>query len=616
VNEPLTTARFSALYGHWYPHRRDDRLFVRALVNQLRGVVLAMRAVRSINVDARLVQTEDVGTSDGTAGLRPQVEHERERRWLTWDLLAGLVDARHPLYAFLRGFGVAEHELAFFTEQACPADVLGVNYYVTSDRWLDERLELYPAWSHGGNGEVAYADVEAVRAHEWWCAGHEAHLLAAWKRYRRPVAITEVHLGCTREEQMRWFVEAWDAALRARGQGVDVRAVTAWALLGSYDWDSLVTSDAGHYEPGVFDIRAPAPRATALAGVARDVAAGRSPNHPVLRGQGWWRRPTRLLYDADARTRSAATIDGAPILVVGKRGTLGRAFQRICRQRGLRVHMVGRPEMDASDPSGVDALLRNVDPWAVVNAAGYVRVDEAETDRLRCWSDNVTAPVTLAAACRRRRLPMVTFSSALVFDGTERRPYTETDVPAPVNIYGAAKAEAERRVLALLSEALVVRTSAFFGPWDNANFAAATIRALSNDVPMRAADDCIVSPTYVPDLVHAVLDLLIDGERGVWHLANDGAVTWHQFGLMLARRASLHEELMEPCGCREIWRAARPTYSALGSIRGRLLSTLDAAVSAYVTDLSAHGSNETAPYDHGTGLTPTHGSRILDAWRG
>jgi dTDP-4-dehydrorhamnose reductase len=589
VNEPLTTARFSCLYGHWYPHATDDRSFVRALLNQVRGVVVAMREIRAVNSVARLVQTEDLGRTSGTPRLRSQIAMERHRRWLTWDLLSGRVDRAHPLYCYLREAGASEQELGRLVDQPCPPDVLGVNYYLTSDRWLDERLSTYPPWSHGGNGDVAYADVEAVRARPQGIVGHEQHLLDTWKRYGRTVALTEVHLGCTREEQMRWLVAAWRGAGRARARGADVRAVTAWALLGSHDWNSLVTEDAGYYEPGVFDVRSSAPRPTALALLVQDLADGREPRHPVLAAEGWWRRPDRIVYGAAATgARLERSNPGAPILIVGRRGTLGFALTRICDTRGLRTHAVGRGEMDIFDAPGIDATIRRVKPWAVINAAGYVRVDEAESDRDACWRDNVEGAANLAAACRRHRLPLVTFSSDLVFDGASDRPYMEADAPAPLNVYGASKAEAERRLLDISPETLVIRTSAFFGPWDEYNFAAHAIRAVAAGVPFRAADDWTVSPTYVPDLVHAALDLLIDGEGGIWHLANDGAVTWHTFGRMIVRAAGLAEALVEPCGWREAWQpAARPVFSALGTARGRLLPTLDAAVLLYTAETAA-----------------------------
>ena len=583
VNEPLTTARFSALYGHWYPHERSDRAYVRALLNQLRGTVLAMRAVRDVNPDARLIQTEDCGRTFGTAPVAAQVAHDAHRSWLTWDLLTGRVDDRHPLHGFLVQAGMTADDERFFIDAGCRPDVLGLNYYLTSDRWLDHRLDRYPVERHGGNGQLRYADVEAVRARPEGIVGHAAHLQSAWARYRLPVALTEVHLGCSRDEQMRWFVEAWRGAQAASAQGADVRAVTAWALFGSYDWDSLVTRAAGRYEPGLFDVRGPAPRATSLATLVSNLASGQPAVHPALDGTPWWRRTQRSGH-APGHRRGGT---GVPVLIVGATGTLGRAFQRICDVRGLSSHLAGRRELDITDPSMIDAVVRRTRPWAVINAAGYVRVDDAEGDEEGCTRANVAGAVNLAAACRRRGVPFVTFSSDLVFDGRAGRPYVEGDATAPLNRYGASKAEAERRVLALLPDALVVRTSAFFGPWDEHNYLSALFRALDAGRSFAAPSDTVVSPTYVPDLVHACLDLLLDGEAGIWHLANEGAVTWYEFARLAAIRSGRSDAHVRPVETARVWGpAARPPYSALASRRGQLLRPLDEAIDAYVHEVS------------------------------
>lgn len=585
VNEPLTTARFSGLYGLWYPHGRSDAEYIRALLHQLRGTVLAMREIRTVIPQARLVQTEDCGRTFGTAAVRHQVTHEAHRRWLTWDLLTGAVRDGHPLLPYLRAAGMTEAEEAFFLECSCPPDIVGLNYYLTSDRYLDHRLQRYPPAAHGGNGRMAYADVAAVRGRPEGIAGHYAHLLAAWNRYRVPTAITEVHLGCTREEQMRWIAESWQAARRARAAGVDVRAVTAWALLGSHDWDSLVTRDAGHYEPGVFDVRSPAPRPTALASMVATLSAGEEPRYPVLAGSPWWRRPDRVLYGSRHRRGVRMTVAAPPVLIIGSTGTLGRAFERITNLRGVARRLVGRPEVDIADPTSVDAVIRRVAPWAVINAAGYVRVDDAEREPEVCRRANVTGAVNLAAACRRHGLPLVTFSSDLVFDGALGRAYVETDHPRPLNVYGASKADAESRVLELLPQALVIRTSAFFGPWDDYNFLAGLFRALDARRMFPAPDDTSVSPTYVPDLVNASLDLLLDGESGLWHLANAGAVTWFELARSAAERGGRSADLVRPAATEQVWGpATRPRFSALTSCRGHILRALDDALDAYLQE--------------------------------
>jgi dTDP-4-dehydrorhamnose reductase len=588
INEPLTTARFSALYGHWYPHERSDAAFIRALTNQLRGVVLAMQAIRRVVPDARLVQTEDSGKVFGTAATASQVAHENHRRWLTWDLLTGAVGRVHPLFPFLRRSGFDAEDEAFFRNNVCPPDIVGLNYYLTSDRYLDARISSFPEHTHGGNARMRYADVEAVRGLPQGIAGHEAHLTEAWERYRIPVALTEVHLACTREEQLRWLAEAWTAAQSARANGADVTAVTAWALLGSYNWNSLVTTDTGHYEPGVFDVRGPSPRRTAVGRLIAALAAGQTAAHPLFDVAGWWRRPERLTLGT-GRAASALLPTKRPMLIIGGTGTLGRAFQRICALRGLPVQAVGRTELDITDPAAIDDLIGWLQPWAIVNAAGYVRVDEAEGDPELCLRVNATGPAHLAAVCERRGLPLITYSSDLVFDGTKGRCYDETDVPLPLNVYGASKAEAERAVLALLPQALVIRTSAFFGPWDSHNFLAHLFAALDRGETFRAADDAVVSPTYVPDLVHASLDLLIDEECGIWHLVNDGAMSWYDFAMLAAVRSGRRLDLIAPVSAAAlIGAAARPAFTGLTSCRGQLLRPVDTALAALFGEMHDH----------------------------
>jgi dTDP-4-dehydrorhamnose reductase len=601
VNEPLTTARFSGLYGYWYPHACSDLTFARALLAQCRAVVLSMRAVRKTNPSAQLIQTEDLGKTFSTRTLAYQAAFENERRWLSYDLLAGRVKRGHPMWRYLRRVGIRQSELDWFTDNPCPPDVIGINHYLTSERFLDERLGRYPACSHGGNGRHSYADVEAVRVRAEGTAGPRALIEEAWERYRLPVAVTEAHLGCTREEQLRWLKEVWEAAQSARRNGADVRAVTAWALLGAYDWNSLVTRSEGHYEPGVYDLRAPLPRPTALARMLRELAAGREYEHAVLGAPGWWRRLDRLHYPPvgprsrtirrvtleEARTPEVKRERGAtrPLLITGATGTLGRAFARICEVRGLSYRLLTRREMDIADSASVKRALAQYEPWAIVNTAGYVRVDEAEREPALCLRENRDGPSILAAACASYGAQLLSFSSDLVFDGTKRSPYLESDARAPLNVYGQSKAEAEALVLAAHPSALLIRTSAFFGPWDEYNFLTVALRTLAAGRAFVAASDATVSPTYVPDLVNASLDLLIDGESGVWHLANRGAITWAELAREAAVLAGMDAALVgaRPTAALGLV-APRPAYSVLGSERGSLLPPLEDAVGRYLKE--------------------------------
>jgi dTDP-4-dehydrorhamnose reductase len=597
VNEPLTTARFSGLYGHWYPHARDYRLFLRMLVNQIDGVRLAMRAIREVNPGARLVQTEDLGRVLATPRLAHQAEHENHRRWLSLDLLAGRVDRGHPLWPDLAE-AVPEERLEALLADPCPPDVLGINHYLSAERFLDERLDRYPGVEPGGNGRDRYVDVQALRVVARGVAGLENLLEEAWERYRLPVAVTEVHNGSSRDEQLRWLKEAWDGALRLRARGVDVRAVTAWALLGSHDWDSLLTRQSGYYEPGPFDTRGPRPRPTALARMMRDLARTGGADHPTLDAPGWWHREERFAWEPAEccpsvlprrlRAPFAGPRRPRPLLIVGGGGTLAGALASVCVVRGLPHHAAPRAEVDAADPASVAAALERWRPWAVVNAAGFARVDRAEGSAARCRRANVRVAEVLARACAAAGIPLLAFSSHLVFDGEKDGPYLEDDAAAPLSAYGAAKAEAERAVLEAFPDVLLVRSGAFFGPWDERNLLTRAIRAAASGRRFAAAADVTVSPSYLPDLADAALDLLMDRESGVWHLPSDGAATWAELAREAVRGAGLDPRRVLEVPAAEVgWVAPRPRQSVLRSGRGGLMPPLGDALGCYVDALRA-----------------------------
>jgi dTDP-4-dehydrorhamnose reductase len=590
VNEPLTTARFSALYGHWYPHLADEHMFWVALFNQIDATRMAMREIRRINPAARLVQTEDLGRTYSTRPVKHQADYDNARRWMTWDLLAGQVTPGHLMWNRLESFGFGDR-LRAIADDPCPPDVLGVNHYLTSDRFLDHRLDAYPPERHGGNAFTAFADVEAIRVTLPAPGGLEAVLEEAWARYRLPLAVTESHNGCTREEQVRWVREGWETALRLRDRGVDVRAVTAWALLGGYDWNSLLTRHIGHYEVGAFDVRTGTPRPTAVAGELRRLGLGHGAPHPATLGPGWWRRDIRLEFRPVLRTpdspeprpevRSVETRT-RPLLIAGATGTLGKALARACEWRGIDYRLTSRQDLSLDDEASIAAALDACEPWAVINAAGWVRVDDAEAEAAACLAANADGAVRLARLCRERGLPMVGYSSDLVFDGRKDRPYVETDAPSPLNVYGESKARAEAEILELGGRPLMIRTAAFFSPFDPYNFAAHVMRTLSAGQPLHAADDLVVSPTYVPDLVDATLDLLIDGETGLRHLANAGEVSWAEFARRIARALELDAGLVHgvPSGGFG-WPAQRPAYAALDTVHARVMPTLDNAIARY-----------------------------------
>ncbi len=578
VNEPLTTARFSALYGHWYPHLRDTPAMLRALAIECRAVVLSMQAIRRITPTAKLVQTEDMGKTFASPEMQYQADYENERRWLSFDLLCGRIDERHSWYRSFLEAGVSAEEMAFFIEAGCAPDIIGINHYLTSERFLDHRVADYPPYLHSPF-EPRYVDVQAVRVTEVeGMTGPEARLREVWERYRLPLAVTEAHHGGARDDQLRWLKQVWEAARKLKSECVDMRAVTVWSLLGCYDWNSLLLEKRGFYESGAFDVRCTPPRPTAVARAISSLTASGDFDHPALDGYGWWQRDDRYVKAAQCNGVPAMIRTSRKLLITGGTGTLGRAFARICDSRHVQYDLLSRSEMDIADQASVEAALKRHRPWAVINAAGYVRVADAAREPDRCFRENSAGAEMLARACAHLGIPYITFSSDRVFDGSLGRPYVESDKVSPICIYGQSKAEAEQRVIQACPGALIIRTSAFFGPWDQYNFVHAVLRELSAGRQFEASAELHVSPTYVPDLAHSTLDLVMDHECGTWHLTNQGMVSWYELAERAARAARVDASGLRRSG------GGERAVTALSSERGLILPRFDDALERYIRD--------------------------------
>lgn len=579
VNEPLTTARFSGLYGHWFPHHKSDESFCRIFLNQLKGIVLSMQAIRKINPNAKLVQTEDLAKIHSTPRLAYQARFENRRRWLTYDFLCGKVNAAHPLWDYFVSNGIEEKFLDFFIQNPCIPDIVGFNYYVTSERYLDQNIENYPRRNYGGNEREIYADVAAVRAIK--PSGLKKLLKEAWKRYQLPLALTEVHMNCTREEQMRWFHEAWTICSSLINEGINIQGVTAWSLLGAFDWVSLLVREEKDYEAGVFDLKENKLRPTAMTKLLRSLSEKGNFHHPVLTEKGWWHRS----YPASKNTFMNNTEH--PLLILGGTGTLGNAFVKSCLNRSICFKAFSSHEADITNKEQIKLLLEKYKPWAVINASGYVRVDEAEENTKRCFLLNTYAPADLAMLCNSYGIQLMSFSTDLVFDGKKLNPYEENDPVKPLNIYGNSKAAGERMMLKNFPDSLIIRTSSFFGPWDKYNFAFNVLETLSLNKEFRAVSDITISPTYVPHLADTALDLLIDEEKGIWHLTNEGHISWYDFAVELAERNGFNKKRIVSCNQLDmLWPAERPVYSAMHCNRGIQLPSLDQALSQYVNEKS------------------------------
>ena len=599
VNEPLTTARFSGLYGHWYPHGKSNTVFFTTLLTQCKAVVLCMQAIRAIVPDAQLMQTEDLCKIFSTPLLQYQADYENERRWLSLDLLHGKVDKDHALWSLLLGSGVTENELHWFRENIISLNIIGINHYPTSNRFLDEAFEKYPEHYHGGNGTHLYADVEAVSIQQERPATLYVLLKEVWERYGAAMVISEAHICGHREEQLRWFLEYWETARLLCRQHIPVKAVTAWSLLGAYDWNCLVTRDNGFYESGVFDLRSPFPRATALAGMLQKLSSKEPYKHPLLEIPGVWRRPDRLKWPATAVLQTMGNLmehhfspiqapaihrvmsSTAPVLILGAGSALATAFAAQCKARFIPYRLLSSTEADLATAAGFEKRMLVYNPWAVIDATAYTDADKTRPQLPLFFQHETEGPGLLAAICARHNIQLLAFSTDAVFDGTGSQPYLESNTRLADTIYGRNMAAGERLMQDAFPGTFIIRLSACFG-LAAGGFRPDVLHHLYQQKTITAATDIFITPTYLGDLMHAAIDLLIDRSSGVWHVSNGTHMSWYAFAQSAALLAALDPGLVRS---HPVENSTRARNRMLSSERGILLPPVEDALQRYISVL-------------------------------
>lgn len=255
------------------------------------------------------------------------------------------------------------------------------------------------------------------------------------------------------------------------------------------------------------------------------------------------------------------------ILVTGAGGQLGMDLVPL-----LSPHEAvtpGRRELDITDRASVLRTLRDSKPDIVVNCAAMTRVDDCESQVDRAFAVNSLAVGHLAEGCRLIGAHLTTISTDHVFDGTKPGAYNERDPLSPISVYGRSKAAGESRAG---GDATIVRTSWLCGEF-GANMVKTILGLLREDAPLRFVDDQIGHPTFAADLAPVVCELALQRRSGVFHVTNQGAVTWFEFARAVAAAAGADPRRVVPCATadlRPLRPAPRPANSVLDNAALRL----------------------------------------------
>lgn len=240
------------------------------------------------------------------------------------------------------------------------------------------------------------------------------------------------------------------------------------------------------------------------------------------------------------------------ILLLGKDGQVGWELQRSLLPLG-ELHALGRTEADFSDPESLRALVRQVGPDLIVNAAAYTAVDKAESDETTARRVNALAPGVLAEEAGARGAWLVHYSTDYVFDGSKDGAWRETDATNPLSVYGRTKLEGEERIRASGARHLILRTSWVFAP-RGGNFAKTMLRLAKEREQLSVVADQFGAPTGAELLadatalaLHRIALLGADAAylSGTYHLAAAGETSWHAYARHVLEQARGHGAVLK-----------------------------------------------------------------------
>lgn len=213
-----------------------------------------------------------------------------------------------------------------------------------------------------------------------------------------------------------------------------------------------------------------------------------------------------------------------------------------------------KDELNILNPLNIKKVLDSYNPSTLLHLAALVDVDACEEYPDRAYELNVIGTYNIAKACRDKGIKMVYVSSCAVFDGKKKSPYFEKDRPQPISIYGRTKWFGELITSDLVPHALIIRTGWLFGnPNSSKGFTAFCLKKLTSNEEVKAAKDRFGSPTYIVDLLDTILSLINSGKSGIFHVVNNGSVSYFEIAKKIKEWGQFSTEVI-PVAISEIER--------------------------------------------------------------
>lgn len=256
-------------------------------------------------------------------------------------------------------------------------------------------------------------------------------------------------------------------------------------------------------------------------------------------------------------------------LITGANGQLGTELHEILeREFPGQTLYTDVQELDLTNAKAVDSYVANNEITHIVNCAAYTAVDRAEEEKMLCAAVNTDAVKNLAMAADANGAKIIHISTDYVFDGTNHRPYRESDKVNPISQYGATKRKGETLLLALAPQAIIIRTAWLYSAHGK-NFVKTMLRLADSQPEIKVVCDQIGTPTFARDLARAVVKVLQSHQwvPGIYHFTDEGAASWYDFAKAIFRIAG-KDVKVTPIRTEDYpTPASRPSYSILDRTR-------------------------------------------------
>ncbi|MBM4068450.1 MAG: dTDP-4-dehydrorhamnose reductase [Planctomycetes bacterium] len=265
------------------------------------------------------------------------------------------------------------------------------------------------------------------------------------------------------------------------------------------------------------------------------------------------------------------------VLIIGARGQLGTDLVR--ELAGWDVSATTSAQLDVCDFGGTRRLLLDLRPELVINTSAYHRVDDCEHEAERAFLVNAHAVRNLAMVCAELDAVLTHFSTDYVFGGERDLPYTESDLPGPLSVYGNSKLSGEHMVRVCCPRHFIVRTCGLYGvagaSGKGGNFVETMLRLARDGKPIRVVDDQVLTPTYTLDLAKKIKELVETDAFGLYHLTSNSSCSWFEFAAKVFELTGVRADLAPTTSAAFAARAKRPAYSVLDNTRMRALGFQD-----------------------------------------